>query len=143
MLAELLKFRAYYWKSFEMNKKGWKTAEKKVSTSFWVRAAPKSWSKYTTHLLRYSWLETRLEVVTRVSSIALQTNFANIWIGQNGCHFIQILNGLFRFQMVWFWNGWDQRFICGYAQHSKIVSSGHSDLAWTMDFLSTIQILFE
>ena len=25
-----------------MNKKGWKTAEKNVSTSFWVHAAPKS-----------------------------------------------------------------------------------------------------
>ena len=37
-----------YWKSFEMNKKGWKTAEKNVSTSFWVCVAPKSWSKYTT-----------------------------------------------------------------------------------------------
>ena len=30
-------------------KKGWKTAEKNVSTSYWVRAAPKSWSKYTTN----------------------------------------------------------------------------------------------
>ena len=25
-------------------------AEKSSSTSFWVRAAPKSWSKYATHL---------------------------------------------------------------------------------------------
>ena len=31
-----------------MNKKRLETAEKNVSTSFWVRAAPKSWSKYTT-----------------------------------------------------------------------------------------------
>ena len=31
-----------------MNKKGLKTAEKKVSTRIWVRAAPESWSKYTT-----------------------------------------------------------------------------------------------
>ena len=34
-----------------MNKKGWKTAEKNVSNSFWVHAAPKSWSKYTTSVL--------------------------------------------------------------------------------------------
>ena len=31
-----------------MNKKGRKTAEKNVSTSFRVLQAPKSWSKYTT-----------------------------------------------------------------------------------------------
>ena len=31
-----------------MNKKGWKTAEKNVSTSFQVLQAPESWSKYTT-----------------------------------------------------------------------------------------------
>ena len=38
-----------------MNQKGWKTAEKNVSTSFWVGVAPKSWSKYTTviiHLIK-------------------------------------------------------------------------------------------
>ena len=38
-----------HWKSFKMNKKSLKTAEKNVSTSFWVYAAPKSWSKYTTN----------------------------------------------------------------------------------------------
>ena len=37
-----------HWKGFKMNKKGWKRLKKKVSTSFWVRAAPESWSKYTT-----------------------------------------------------------------------------------------------
>ena len=31
-----------------MNKKGRRTAEKKVSTSFQVLQAPKSWSKYKT-----------------------------------------------------------------------------------------------
>ena len=28
--------------------KGWKRLKKNISTSFWVHAAPKSWSKYTT-----------------------------------------------------------------------------------------------
>ena len=37
------------WTQVKENKKGWKTSEKKVSTSFWVHAALKSWSKYTTH----------------------------------------------------------------------------------------------
>ena len=41
-----------HWKSLEMNKKAWKTAEKNVLTSFWVSAAPKSWSKYTTCVCR-------------------------------------------------------------------------------------------
>ena len=31
-----------------MNKKSLKTAEKSILTSFWVRAAPESWLKYTT-----------------------------------------------------------------------------------------------
>ena len=31
--------------------KGQKTAEKKFSTSFWVHAAPISWSKYTTYVM--------------------------------------------------------------------------------------------
>ena len=31
-----------------MNHKGWKRLKKRSSTSFWVRAAPKSWLKYTT-----------------------------------------------------------------------------------------------
>ena len=35
-----------------MNKKGWKTAEKNVSTSFRVLQAPESWSKYTTLVIR-------------------------------------------------------------------------------------------
>ena len=35
--------------SFEMNKKGWKMAEKNVSASFQVLQAPESWSKYTTN----------------------------------------------------------------------------------------------
>ena len=34
-----------------MDKKVWKTAEKNVLTSFWVHAAPKSWSNYTTGIL--------------------------------------------------------------------------------------------
>ena len=38
-----------HWKSFEMIKKGWKMAEKNVSTSFPVCASPESWSKYTTY----------------------------------------------------------------------------------------------
>ena len=37
-----------HWESFKMNKKGWKWLKKSSSTSFWVRAAPESWSKYTT-----------------------------------------------------------------------------------------------
>ena len=37
-----------HWKRFKMNEIGRKTAQKNVATSFWVRAAPKSWSKYTT-----------------------------------------------------------------------------------------------
>ena len=37
-----------HWKRLEMNKKRLKTAEKSVSTSFLVCAAPESWSKYTT-----------------------------------------------------------------------------------------------
>ena len=40
-----------HWKRFEMNKKGWKRLKKSSSTSFWVRAATKSWSKYTTYKL--------------------------------------------------------------------------------------------
>ena len=35
-----------------MSKKRLKTAEKSGSTSFWVRAAPKSWSKFTTIVQR-------------------------------------------------------------------------------------------
>ena len=38
-----------YWKRFKMNKKGWKRLKKGSSTSFWVRAASKSWSKFTTY----------------------------------------------------------------------------------------------
>ena len=34
--------------ALKLTKQSWKTAEKNVSTSFWVRATPKSWSKYTT-----------------------------------------------------------------------------------------------
>ena len=33
-----------------MNKKRWKRLKKSSSTSFWVRAEPRSWSKYTTLL---------------------------------------------------------------------------------------------
>ena len=33
-----------------MNKKAWKRLKKSSSTIFWVRVAPKSWSKYTTNL---------------------------------------------------------------------------------------------
>ena len=36
-----------HWKKFNKNKKGWKWLKKSSSTSFWVRAAPKSWLKYT------------------------------------------------------------------------------------------------
>ena len=36
--------------SSKYNKKGRKTAEKNVSTSFRVLQAPESWSKYTTYL---------------------------------------------------------------------------------------------
>ena len=36
-----------HWKRFKINKK-LKTAQKSISTSFQVRAAPKSWLKYTT-----------------------------------------------------------------------------------------------
>ena len=39
-----------HWKRFEMNKKGWKRLKNSVLTSFWVRAALKSWSKYTTNI---------------------------------------------------------------------------------------------
>ena len=46
----------FYWKRFKINKKGWKRRKKSISTSFWVRAALESWSKYTT----YSRLETGL-----------------------------------------------------------------------------------
>ena len=35
-------------KKVKIEQKSLKTAEKKVSTSFQVRAAPESWSKYTT-----------------------------------------------------------------------------------------------
>ena len=35
-------------KALKKYKNGWKTALNKVSTSFQVRAAPESWSKYTT-----------------------------------------------------------------------------------------------
>ena len=35
-------------KNIKMMKKKLKTAEKSVLTSFWMRAAPKSWLKYTT-----------------------------------------------------------------------------------------------
>ena len=40
-----------HWKRWKINKQGWKwmkTAVKSGSTSFWVRAAPESWSKHTT-----------------------------------------------------------------------------------------------
>ena len=37
-----------HWKRLEMNKKGWKWLKKSRSTSIRVRAAPKSWSKYST-----------------------------------------------------------------------------------------------
>ena len=46
-------FRLYF--CFEMNKKGWQTAEKKDSTSFWVLQAPKSWWKYTTIVEKYNY----------------------------------------------------------------------------------------
>ena len=39
-----------HWKSFNMNKKGWKWLKKSISTSFLMCPAHKSWSKYTTSL---------------------------------------------------------------------------------------------
>ena len=45
-------FKAWnHWKSFKMNQKRLKMAQKSVSNSFLVRAAPESWSKYTTTIL--------------------------------------------------------------------------------------------
>ena len=38
------------WKRFKINKKGCKRLKKRSSTSFWLRAARKSWLKYTTLL---------------------------------------------------------------------------------------------
>ena len=49
----------YSRKSFEMNKKGWKTAEKIFWPAFGC-AAPESWSKYTTHSELLFYLGTRL-----------------------------------------------------------------------------------
>ena len=54
-----------HWKKFEMNKKGWKRLKNSVLTSFWVGAAPKSRSKYTTHACLF--LELSSQIVSFLS----------------------------------------------------------------------------
>ena len=41
-----------HWKRFKTNKTGWMQFKKCILTSFWVHAAPKIWSKYTTQKQR-------------------------------------------------------------------------------------------
>ena len=54
-----------------MNKKGWTTAEKNVSTSFGVRAEPKSWSKYTTSAILCNYIIACLQI----SEFSKHSNF--------------------------------------------------------------------
>ena len=45
----IFRFRTWnHWKRFKINKKGWKRLKTSISTSFQVRAAPESCSKYST-----------------------------------------------------------------------------------------------
>ena len=54
MTTRFWRFRTYKdWKRFKMNKKCWKRLKKSSWTSFQVRAAPESWSKYTTAELNF------------------------------------------------------------------------------------------
>ena len=54
-----------------------------VSTSFWVRAAPKSWSKYTTHI--HGWIKVdsfcflQLQIMHQFNNISLKTSNFKIY----------------------------------------------------------------
>ena len=61
---------------FKMNKKGWKPLKKSSLTSFWVRSAPKSWTKYTTHSIMIKlWTELLGSNVGLIHKIHMESIF--------------------------------------------------------------------